>query len=67
MPTVIWPRNMDPDVPDMRRRIGASAPVFPRRLPWTLAGAVIGGLSFALWREAVVLAEWLLHGIAGIY
>lgn len=67
MLTLIGPRNMDCDLPDMRRRIDATAPPLPRRLPWTLAAAVIGLLSFALWRDAFLLAESMIHELAGLY
>ncbi len=65
--TILGPRSMDHDVPGMRRRIGASAPMMPRRLPWTIAAVVMGVLSVALWRDAFVLADALLHKAAGLY
>ncbi len=67
MLTVAGGRGMDTGVADMRRRIGASAPLLPRHLPWAAGAVAIGALSLALWLDTFEVASLLASSVSRLF
>jgi hypothetical protein len=59
-------RSVDSSVPALRRRI-ATTPAKAQRLPWAVGGAVIVGLSAALWLNLFEVSSALAHDLALLF